>query len=87
MGRIIYGVLCKNFVKTESFLSSLREREPELKTESVQPRPQSTNVRVNLTSPIEQVPVVQRADNSIQRVIRYPKDKMYWLEYSDLSPG
>ena len=26
-------------------------------------------------------PVVQRADNSIQRISRYPADKMYWVEY------
>lgn len=26
-------------------------------------------------------PVVQRADNFIQRIIRYPADKMYELEY------
>ena len=28
-----------------------------------------------------QVPVVQRADNFIQHISRYPADKMYWLEY------
>ena len=24
---------------------------------------------------------VQRADNFIQQITRYPADKMYWLEY------
>ena len=28
-----------------------------------------------------QVPVVQRADNFIQRIGGYPANKMYWLEY------
>ena len=38
-------------------------------------------VHVTLALPLHQAPVVERLDNFIQRISRYPADKMYWLEF------
>ena len=37
--------------------------------------------RMVVRSRMAQAPVVQRVDNFIQRISRYPADKMDWLEY------
>ena len=37
-------------------------------------------------SRMAQAPFVQRADNFIQRISRYPADKMDWLEYIAIYP-
>ena len=34
-----------------------------------------------ISSLVVLAPVIQRADNFIQEISRYPVDKAYWLEY------